>query len=214
MNWLQIVFLLGGIIVFIVSFILPEKKENGLDEKKQREQIQKMVDEQLKNAKEQLADSVNETVSDAVEKAERSLERVSNEKIMAVNEYSDTVLQDINKNHEEAVFLYSMLNDKHDNIKHTVASVEQSTKEAKKAVHEVNQAKEAVMSVKEAINAVERSETEGMMEEEPVYEMTADGTVILDGKETSVDEIYAELFPKKKGKRPVVQKIRRKESNN
>ena len=200
MNWLQIVFLLGGIIVFIVSFILPEKKGNELDEKKQREQIQKMVDEQLKSAKEQLADSVNETVSDAVEKAERSLERVSNEKIMAVNEYSDTVLQDINKNHEEAVFLYSMLNDKHDNIKNTVASVEQSTKEAKKAVYEVNQAKEAVLSVKEAMDAVERVGTDGTVAEGPVYEMTADGTVILEGKETSVDEIYAELFPKKKGK--------------
>ena len=201
MNWLQIVFLLGGIIVFILSFVLPEKGSDKNDEKKQREQIQKMVDEQMKNAKEQLAETVDETVAEAVEKAERSLERVSNEKIMAVNEYSNTVLEDINKNHEEAVFLYSMLNDKHDNIKSTVASVEQSTKEAKKAVHEVNQAKEAVLSVKEAIDAVERVDVAGMvLVEEPDYEMTADGTVILDGKETSVDEIYAELFPKKKGK--------------
>lgn len=201
MNWLQIVFLLGGIIVFIVSFILPEKKGDEADEKKQREQIQKMVDEQLKNAKEKLTESVDETVAEAVEKAERSLERVSNEKIMAVNEYSDTVLQDINKNHEEAVFLYSMLNDKHDNIKSTVATVEQSTKEAKKAVHEVNQAKEAVMSVKEAFDAVERAEAESKtLVEDTSYEKTANGTVILDGKETSVDEIYAELFPKKKGK--------------
>lgn len=201
MSLLQIIVLLGGIIVFIVSFILPEKKGNEIDEKKQREQIQKMIDEELKSAKEQLSESVNETVADAVEKAERSLERVSNEKIMAVNEYSDTVLQDINKNHEEAVFLYSMLNDKHDNIKSTVASVEQSTKEAKKAVHEVNQAKETVLSVKEAIDAVERVDVGSMvLVEEPDYEMTADGTVILDGKETSVDEIYAELFPEKKGK--------------
>ena len=91
MNWLQIVCLLGGIIVFIVSFILPEKKNDASDEKKQREQIQKIVDEQLKDAKEKLSESVDETVKDAVEKAERSLERVSNEKIMAVNEYSDTV---------------------------------------------------------------------------------------------------------------------------
>ncbi len=199
MNWLQIVFLLGGVIVFILSFILPEKKENDSDVKKQREQIQKMVDEQLKSAKEKLEESVEETVSEAVEKAERSLERVSNEKIMAVNEYSDTVLEDINKNHEEAVFLYSMLNDKHDNIKSTVATVEQSTKEAKKAVHEVNQAKEAVMSVKEAFDAVERAEAESRT---VLAEKNADQslveTVILDGKETSVDEIYNELFPKKK----------------
>lgn len=201
MNWLQLVCLLGGIVVFIVSFILPEKQGDEADEKKRREQIKKMVDEEIKDAKVKLSESVDETIADAVEKAERSLERVSNEKIMAVNEYSDTVLQDINKNHEEAVFLYSMLNDKHDNIKNTVASVEQSTKEAKKAVYEVNQAKETVLSVKEAIDAVEQRDIPGIaLVEEPEYEMTADGTVILDGKETSVDEIYAELFPKKKGK--------------
>ncbi len=201
MNWLQIVCLLGGVIVFIVSFILPEKKGSEQDEKEQREQIQKMMDEQLKSAKEKLSECVDEKVADAVEKAERSLERVSNEKIMAVNEYSDTVLQDINKNHEEAVFLYSMLNDKHDNIKSTVATVEQSTKEAKRAVYEVNQAKEAVMSVKEVYDVVERAEAEGRtLVEENVYEKTANGTVILDGKEVSIEKLYAELFPKKKGK--------------
>lgn len=32
------------------------------------------------------------------------MERLTNEKIMAVNEYSDTVLEEINKNHKEAVF--------------------------------------------------------------------------------------------------------------
>ncbi len=200
-NWLQIVFLLGGVVVFIISFFIPEKKENQQDEKKQREQIQKIVDEQLKEAKEKLSESVDETVSQAVEKAERSLERVSNEKIMAVNEYSGTVLDDINKNHEEAVFLYSMLNDKHNNIKDTVVSMEQSTKEAKKAVREVHQAKEAAMSVKEVFDAVERAENEGRnLVVEKVKDSEDVEKVILDGKETSVDEIYAELFPEKKGK--------------
>ena len=198
-NWLQIVFLLGGVAVFVASFLIPEKKGSQQDERKQREQIQKMVDEQLKNAKEKLSESVDETVSQAVEKAERSLERVSNEKIMAVNEYSGTVLEDINKNHEEAVFLYSMLNDKHNNIKDTVVSVEQSTKEAKKAVREVNEAKEAVMSVKEVFDAVERAENEGRnLVIEKVKDAEDVEKVILDGKETSVDEIYAELFPEKK----------------
>ena len=216
MNWLQIVFLIGGIVVFVLSFILPEKKGDVEDEKKQREKIQKMMDEQLKSAKEKLTESVDETVAEAVEKAERSLERVANEKIMAVNEYSDTVLQDINKNHEEAVFLYSMLNDKHDNIKSTVASVEQSTKEAKKAVHEVNQAKEAVMSVKEVFDAVERAEAESRIATaDKATDEDAVETVIIDGKETSVDEIYAELFPEKKenSEEAIIAKIANKDAN-
>lgn len=201
MNWFQVLVMLLGIAVFIVSFIIPEKKGNEYDEKKQKEQIKKLMDEQLKEAKKRLEESVDETVTDAVEKTERNLERVSNEKIMAVNEYADTVLKDINKNHEEAVFLYSMLNDKHDNIKNTVATVEQSAKEAKKAVHEVNQAQKAVMSVKEIYDAVERAEAESktLVEEKAEDSSKVLKTVVLDGKETSVEEIYAELFPEKKG---------------
>lgn len=39
-----------------------------------------------------------------------------NSKIMAINEYSDTVLDSINKAHNEIMFLYSMLNDKNDEL--------------------------------------------------------------------------------------------------
>ena len=73
---------------------------------------------------------MEETSEDVVEKAERSLERLTNEKIMAVNEYSDTVLQEIHKNHEEAMFLYDMLNNKHANIKDTVSKVDKAVKAA------------------------------------------------------------------------------------
>ncbi len=51
---------------------------------------------------------------------ERELSKVSNEKIMAVSEYSDTVLAEIDKNHKEAMFLYDMLNDKHKDIGRTI----------------------------------------------------------------------------------------------
>ena len=51
------------------------------------------------------------------------MERLSNEKIMAIQEYSDTVLSQINRNHEEAVFLYDMLNNKHTQVKNTVAEI-------------------------------------------------------------------------------------------
>ena len=73
---------------------------------------------------------MNRRPEDVVEKAERSLERLTNEKIMAVNEYSDTVLQEIHKNHEEAMFLYDMLNNKHANIKDTVSKMDKAVKAA------------------------------------------------------------------------------------
>jgi hypothetical protein len=48
---------------------------------------------------------------------------------MAVSEYSDTVLGEINRNHKEVLFLYDMLNDKHKTIKNTVSEVVKTVKE-------------------------------------------------------------------------------------
>ena len=47
---------------------------------------------------------------------ERSGEKETNEKIMAISEYSDTVLSSMNKSHDEIVFLYDMLNEKQERV--------------------------------------------------------------------------------------------------
>ena len=74
----------------------------------------------MEEAGRQWEDTLREKAEDAVNNTERELSRVSNEKIMAVNEYSDTVLAEIDKNHKEAMFLYDMLNDKHKDIGKTI----------------------------------------------------------------------------------------------
>ena len=120
----------------MASFVIPEKKGRLQEEDKRfgEEQIRELVEEQMKDVKTRVSDAVDETIQYAVEKTERSMERVTNEKIMAVNEYSDTVLEEIHKNHEEVVFLYDMLNDKQQNIKDTAAAVEKKAKEVQEAV--------------------------------------------------------------------------------
>ena len=102
-----------------------------------------------RQAQGKITDIVDETITYAMEKTERSMDRLTNEKMMAVNEYSDTVLSEINKNHQEVVFLYDMLNDKHENLKNTVTEVEKTAKEVRQTVKdaEIN-AKE--LTVKEA----------------------------------------------------------------
>ena len=90
------------------------------------------MEEEMQTVRSQMQDKMYETSEDALEKAERSLERLTNEKIMAVSEYSDTVLQEIHKNHEEAMFLYDMLNNKHANIKDTVSKMDKAVKAAEK----------------------------------------------------------------------------------
>ena len=91
---------------------------------------------EINDAKRHINDIVDETVSYSIEKTERAMERLTNEKMMAVNEYSDSVLGEINKNHNEVIFLYDMLNDKHSNLVSTVSEASKTAKEIQQTVHE------------------------------------------------------------------------------
>ena len=132
-----------GLAVFVLSFLLPAKTEEEKEIEFSEELIKDLVDKEVSDARGRLNDIVDETVNYAIEKTERSMDRITNEKMMAVNEYSDTVLSEIDKNHKEVVFLYDMLNDKHENLKSTVSEVEKQTSEIKQAVLD------AELSVKE-----------------------------------------------------------------
>lgn len=145
--------LILGVIIFAASFILPEKKArlSEQDVKLGEKRIRELVEAQLKDVKEQVSDAADETITYAVEKTERSLERVTNEKIMAVNEYSDTVLEAIHKNHEEVLFLYDMLNDKHDKLTSTAVEVEKKSKETLQRVKDAEAVSAEVVSA-EPIN--------------------------------------------------------------
>ncbi len=68
---------------------------------------------------------------------------------MAVSEYSDTVLGQIHKNHEETVFLYDMLNSKHVSLKGTVAEVDRALKEARGTLGDLEKTVEELAVVKE-----------------------------------------------------------------
>lgn len=131
MGILEIVLLIIGGVIFTLSFVIPAQKEEVSESTKTlaKNEIESLVSQEMNNIRSHVDDVVEETMEYAMEKTERSLERLSNEKIMAVNEYSDTVLQEIHRNHEEVMFLYDMLNDKHKNLKNTVTEVNKTVKE-------------------------------------------------------------------------------------
>lgn len=155
MGILEVILLLAGAVLAVLSFVLPTAKEEASRETKvlAKEEIKTMVDTEMNSIRQHVDDVVDEAVGYAVEKTERSLERLTNEKIMAVNEYSDTVLQEIHKNHEEAMFLYDMLNAKHDTLKDTVS-------EAGKAVQEARDVMEKMAPLQESIVAAENEAKE------------------------------------------------------
>lgn len=164
MDIMEIVLLAAGGIVFVLSFLVPMKKEEDIEETRglAKEEIKALVSEELEAVRGHVDDVVEEAVTYSIEKTERSLERLSNEKIMAVNEYSDTVLAEIHKNHEEVMFLYDMLNDKHINLKNTVSEVNRTVKEVKETKKEAEEvvntfqrlAPEAVIPLKAPVPVV------------------------------------------------------------
>lgn len=139
MNIMEIVLLIVGAVVFVVSFLIPDSKGDALahDREMARDEINDLVAQELEKIRSQVDETVEEAIEYSMEKTERSLERITNEKIMAVNEYSETVLEQINKSQQEIMFLYDMLNAKHDNLKNTATEVEKRLKEAEITSREV-----------------------------------------------------------------------------
>ncbi len=154
MTTLEIILLILGAVIFVSSFIVPETKGEmeEVDKQLTQEQIQEMLKAEIKNVRLQVEDTVEETVSYSMERTERALERISNEKLTAISEYTETVLSDIHKSHEEVLFLYDMLNDKHENLKETASEVTKAVKEAGVVVQEADMVKKEVTEATQALD--------------------------------------------------------------
>ncbi len=156
MGVLEIVLLVVGGALAILSFAIPAVQEELPQETRKlaRDEIKILVSQEISGIKQSVEDTVDESVSYATEKTERALERLTNEKIMAVNEYSDTVLGDIHKNHEEAMFLYDMLNDKHTSLKNMLAELNTAVKEAAETRRGIEEAGREVEEIKSGVEGV------------------------------------------------------------
>ena len=156
MTGMEIILLILGVVVFVASFIIPESQKEVTEQHLElgEEKVKEIIDVQMKEAKIQLQDVVDETLSYAVEKSERSLERVSNEKITAVSEFSETVLGDIHKSHQEVMFLYDMLHDKQKNLFETAKEVDKTSAKAKETKNELETAAKLIQEefIAESIN--------------------------------------------------------------
>lgn len=119
MTGIEIFLLIVGCVFMIGSFFISEKLSaselNKIAELSESE-LGKIIDKGMQNAEHKIDDVIDEKIEESAIKAERAMEKESNEKIMAISEYSDTVVDSMKKTHDEIMFLYSMLNDKHSEL--------------------------------------------------------------------------------------------------
>ena len=119
MGALEIVLILIGVVLLFGSFFIPEKlskKELDKIAELSETEINHIVQARLSSVKSQIENDLDDTLEESYEKMLRQMEKDSNEKIMNINEYSDSVLDSISKTHNEVMFLYSMLNDKYEEM--------------------------------------------------------------------------------------------------
>lgn len=134
MTALSVCLIIVGIAAIVVSYFISDKVAEDKLKQKAEEIImstdsKEILLQQTKTAVDEILEELSEEVTESVE---RELQKMSNEKIMAVQDYSETVLNEINKNHNEVMFLYSMLDDKDKEIKQTVKEVRDTLKLAKR----------------------------------------------------------------------------------
>ena len=116
MTTIEIILLLAGCVFMIGSFFISEKLSSSeLDKiaELSEDELKKIIEREVNNAGTQMDEVIEQKIEEAGGQAERAMEKEANEQIMQIHEYSETVMESMKKTHDEIMFLYSMLNDKH-----------------------------------------------------------------------------------------------------
>lgn len=140
MTAIEIILLIIGMLFILASFWVTEKlSPDELEHISElsKEEMSVMLEHELDRSKQRVVDLVEDTIDASKERTERSLEKQTNEKIMAINEYSDTVIEKMNKTHNEIMFLYSMLNDKHTELTSFTSDLTQQLQDFKSQEEEM-----------------------------------------------------------------------------
>lgn len=116
-----ILFVIGAAVLVAGFFI----KEDSVEEYEARseEYLEQMLEERMNQVEHRLGQRAKMSASTIKEQTEQELEKLSREKLSAVDEYSDQVMDRINKNHNEVMFLYGLLSDKQKELDQTVEAL-------------------------------------------------------------------------------------------
>lgn len=127
---IKILILIVGLIIIFLSFIIIDRDtiEVGSGEPSMIDDqfVKRVLDENQEKIRESSRAIINEKIQEEICKVDDQLGHISNEKIMAVSEFSDQILEKIEQNHKEVVFLYDMLNAKENEMKEFVQEIDKS----------------------------------------------------------------------------------------
>jgi len=128
----EIILIIIGIVAIVASFYITEKlSQQDLEQISLMSEadLKKISENQVKEMKDKVENALEDIIDESLEVTQRGLEKETNNKIMAVSEYSETVLESIHSAHNEITFLYTMLNDKQNETAELVGELQRMIKE-------------------------------------------------------------------------------------
>lgn len=129
MTPLEILLILIGAGILILSCFLVEKsteKRESFTLTDSEVSVRELTTEEMTEIKRKMDTIISEVADETVSKTEHHLSQISNEKIIALNDFSSQVMEKISQNHDEVVFLYNMLNEKESELKGFMKQVDLS----------------------------------------------------------------------------------------
>ena len=136
MDTIIILCMIAGAILIGASFFIKENSDIDNEEKEKiaaeirslalsTESLQKVLNKFEKDFGGKLSDIAEDKLVSSTDR----LAELTNNKMLAINEMSGQLIEKIEQNHKEVIFLYDMLNEKSDNLKDFSAKIDGLRKE-------------------------------------------------------------------------------------
>lgn len=143
-----IIMMILGLVFIFASFFISEKltkKESdfNIDLLTINDDYQ-FSERELSIIKRKIEDVIANQAKDILYETNESLSSMANEKTMALGDYAVAVCEQIEKNHKEVMFLYSMLDDKQKEIVKTVQQVDDMKKQLQPFVDQLSSGEKAM----------------------------------------------------------------------
>lgn len=106
-----------GILLVVASFLFGEKISGDDKEENFKSSNSQLDEEKILSLQRMIETNMKGLSESAIQETEKQLNTITNEKIMAISDFANELLEKINQNQTEVVFLYNMLNEKEESLK-------------------------------------------------------------------------------------------------
>ena len=189
MSTTEILLLIVAIGLLILSFVLVDKDSR----KKGNEYKPELTKDEIEQLKVQMQTIIEDAVTNSVIDADDKMSRISNEKIMAVNDFSVQLLEKMEQNNKEVVFLYDMLCKKEEDIKVTFSKMDAIRRENKEFLEKItslmNNRKKGEPSTQQRVNTqMQMMDTEALVESGDITGQNTQKDQTKEGNPSELDD--------------------------